>query len=127
MLVQNKGEFVRHIGVRLVPGTNKIFSFQEEEFEKALENKLNKHLVDTGEIVIIKADDDKKSAADTLSALSSSKAIELVKDTYELSVLEEFQKEEEVGKKRKTVIEAVKQQIEDIKSPPEDKIVNIDE
>lgn len=125
MLVHNKGEYVRHIGVRLVPGVNKLLSFQEKKFEEALKHKLNQHLVDSDEIVIIKDANEKK--VDTLSSLNAEKAIELIKDTYELAALDQFLKEEESGRKRKTVIEAIQQQIEYIKNPPEDKIVDDDE
>lgn len=125
MIVHNKGEYVRHIGVRLVPGVNKLLAFQDKKFEEALEHKLNKHLVDTGEIVIVQGA--KKEKADSISALNAENAIDLAKDTFSLETLEEFSKEEEAGKKRKTVLEAIQEQVEAIKNPPEDKIVDKDE
>lgn len=125
MLIHNKGEFVRHIGVRLVPGVNKLLSFQEKQFEEALNHKLNQHLVDSGEIVIVKGEKEEKAAS--LSVLNAEKAIDLVKDSFSLETIEGFLKEEEEGKKRKTVLGAIQEQIEDIKNPPEDKVVDKDE
>ncbi|WP_100523367.1 hypothetical protein, partial [Mycobacteroides abscessus] len=108
MIIHNKGEYVRHIGVRLIPGVNKILSFQKEQFEEALKHPLNKYLVDSGEIVIIEGE--KKEKADTFASLNAEKAIDLVKDTHVIDTLNQFLKEEEEGKKRKTVIEAIQEQ-----------------
>lgn len=125
MLVHNKGEYVRHIGVRLVPGVNKLLAFQDKEFEEALKHPLNQHLVDKGEIVIVR--DEKEEKADTISTLNADKAIDLVKDTFAIETLNGFLKEEEEGKKRKTVLEAIQEQVEGITNPPDDKIVDPNE
>ena len=115
MLVQNLGEFVRHIGVRLIPGVNNLSLSEGQKFKKALEHPLNKHLIDKGEIVIAQDDD--------FASLDAKKAIELVNDTFELATLQKFREEEAAKGNRKTVIDAIDKQIESIKNPPEDQIV----
>jgi len=122
MLVQNLGNFVRHIGVRLIPGVNNLSLSEGQKFKKALEHPLNKYLIDKGEIVIAQDDD-----FASLASLDAKKAIELVNDTFELATLQQFREEEAAKGNRKTVIEAIDKQIESIKNPPEDKIVKPEE
>lgn len=121
MLVQNKGEYVRHIGVRLIPGVNKLSLTDEESFKQALEHPMNQYLVDHGEIVLTTGSNGE--VADSLAKLNGKKAIELIHDTFELAVLDSFKQEEAGNGNRKTVLDAINQQIESIKNPPEDKIV----
>lgn len=125
MIVHNKGDLVRHIGVRLLPGANKLLAFQEAAFNQASEHKLNKFLIDSGEIEVV--GNEKKEKADSFSDLNADKAIALASDTFELSVLDVFLKEEADGKNRKTVLEAIDAQITKIKTPPEDTIIDEDE
>jgi len=125
MLVHNKGDYVRHIGVRLIPGVNKLSFDDEAVFKEALKHPMNQYLVDQGEIVLATADNGE--VADSVAKLSGRKAIELINDTFELSVLEAFKKEEAANANRKTVLDAIDKQIEFIKNPPEDKIVKDEE
>jgi hypothetical protein len=118
MLVHNKGDYVRHIGVRLIPGVNNLPEAEFKEFHNALNHPLNKYLVEKGEIVI---------PPDTISNLGDKEAISLIKDTFALNVLDGFNEEESNNSKRKTVLKAIEQQIESIKNPPEDKIVKDEE
>lgn len=121
MLVQNTGNYVRHIGVRLIPGVNKLNESDVISFKEALEHPLNQYLVEHGEIIVPSDFGGKES--DSISGLDANKAVELIKDTFELALLDVFLKEESEKKKRKTVMEAIDKQIESIKNPPEDKIV----
>ncbi|NMH83275.1 hypothetical protein [Heyndrickxia coagulans] len=114
MLVHNKGEFIRHIGVRLIPGANRLSEDDAAQFKVALEHPLNQLLVEEEEITY---------EDNGLADMAAAKAIKLVNDTYDLNTLEQFRQEE----KRKTVLDAIEKQIESIKSPPEDKIVNPEE
>lgn len=112
MLVHNKGEYVRHIGARLIPGINHLNQEDAAAFKEALKHPLNSYLVDElGEITYEDGG---------LSDLSAQKAIAAVNETFKLETLESFKKDES----RKTVLEAIDKQIEAIKNPPKDKIVN---
>lgn len=122
MLVHNKGDLVRHIGVRLIPGVNRIFLEDDKNaFNDALKHPLNKFLVDEGEIIV--TTDEDGQTADSVSKLNARKAVELINDTFELSVLEAFRKEEKANSNRKTVLDAISDRIESIKNPPEDQRV----
>jgi hypothetical protein len=110
MLVQNKGDYVRHIGVRLIPGTNNLNPVDAEAFKKALEHPLNKHLVDELEEIVVQEGG--------ITDLTPSKAKLLVKDTFDVTVLEEWRGVET----RKAVLNDIAKQIESIKNPPEDQI-----
>lgn len=114
MLVHNKGNYIRHIGVRLIPGTNSLNEVEAQTFKKALDHPLNKTLVQSGEIAF---------ENDDLSGFNTNKAIELVKDTYDLSLLEDWKESET----RKTVLKGIEEQIESIKNPPEDKVIDPNE
>lgn len=128
MLVHNKGNFIRHIGdVRLLPGVNELDSEQSKFFEKDMENPLNKALVTKNEIVIIEAESKgkkKKEVSSDFATLGANEAITLVNDTFDLVLLGKWLDEEGADKKRATVIKAIENQIEDIKNPPVDDIVN---
>lgn len=125
MLVHNKGNYVRHVGIRLIPGVNRLSIDDEKLFKQALKHPMNQYLVDHGEIVLTKSENGE--VADSVAKLSGRKAIELIHDTFELAVLETFKTEEAANTNRKTVLDAVDQQIESIKHPPEDKIVKDEE
>jgi len=103
MLVHNKGEHARHIGVYLNPGTNELSEKEAEKFTKVYENPRLQHL--TGDIEIVKENEDDSSSA--FVGLSAKKAIELVKSTSDPALLERFRKEETEGESRKTVLEAI--------------------
>ncbi|MEK4883473.1 hypothetical protein NST81_01910 [Bacillus sp. FSL W8-0223] len=114
MIVHNKGKYIRHIGVRLVPGANSLNQEDGEAFLKESEHPLNKVLLESGEISYeIKG----------LSELSAQKAATLVKDTFDLKLLEEWKEKET----RKTILKAIDEQIESIKNPPAEKIVDLNE
>lgn len=102
MLVQNKGKYIRHAeDVMLLPGANQI---EEDDFNKFSAHPLMKKLIDSGEII---AHEKEKS----FSELNATKAIELVKDTFNSSLLEEWKEAE----KRQTVLKAIDEQLAAIK------------
>lgn len=122
MIVHNKGKYIRHIGeVRLLPGANQLSEKESKSFKADLANPLNQKLVDGGEIEVVGADD--KDSSDPLAGINAGEAIELILDTFDISLLEEWAAVET----RKTVAKAIKEQIEAIKNPPEDKVVNTEE
>ncbi|WP_419882783.1 hypothetical protein ACN6MY_03680 [Peribacillus sp. B-H-3] len=105
MLVHNKGKYVRHAaGVMLVPGGNQV---SPEEFKEFSAHPLMKILVDKGEIVPQKG----------LKDLSAEDAIDLVKDTFSVSLLEEMKETE----KRKKVLESIDAQLVEIQGGNGDK------
>lgn len=118
MLVQNKGDYVRHIGARLIPGVNDLSVEESKAYAEAAKHPLNKVLIGKEIEIVSKTD---------ITAVDANAAIELVQDTFDLGLLDKFQKAENGKSKRKTVLDAISEQIELIKNPPEDKIVNPDE
>lgn len=99
MLVHNKGQYVRHAAdITLVPGANQV---DPEDFKKFSGNAIMKTLIEKGEIVPQKS----------LKEMNVEEAVELVKDTYSLSLLEEMK----IGEKRKTVLDAIADQVAHIK------------
>lgn len=97
MFIHNKGKYVRNAaGVQLIPGANNV---PEKDWKEFSAHPIIKQLVDDGEIV---AKDDK---------LSADEAIELVQDTFDLSILEEMKASES----RKTVLKAIDEQIKELK------------
>lgn len=118
MLVQNKGEYVRNIGVRLIPGVNRLSGADSKLYADEVKHPLNKYLVEHGEIAVV--------SPGNIAAVSPEKAVELIQDTYDLSLLDQFTKDENVKRKSKKVLDAIAAQVESIKNPPKDKIVNPD-
>ncbi|MFT8928523.1 MAG: hypothetical protein ABF969_04220 [Sporolactobacillus sp.] len=116
MLVQNKGDYVRHIGARLLPGVNDLSVVESKAYAEAAKHPLNKVLIDKEIFVVSKTD---------ITAVDANAAIEVVNDTFDLGLLDKFKKAE--NGKRKTVSDAIDVQIESIKNPPEDKVVDQDE
>lgn len=113
MLVHNKGNYVRHIGARLLPGVNYLSADEAKNYAEAAKNPLNKVLISKEIEVVSKTD---------ITAVDANAAIELVNDTFDIGLLEKFKSAE--NGKRKTVSDAIDAQIESIKNPPEDKIVD---
>lgn len=108
MIIQNKGDLVRNgAGLRLIPGTNNV---EDASWKDFIGHPLNKHLVDTGELV---PQETAEGAPKTLGDLNGPEAVALVKDTYDMRLLASFLNEEEKGKKRSTVIDAIKKQAEE--------------
>ncbi|MFX3616229.1 MAG: hypothetical protein ACE3JK_01695 [Sporolactobacillus sp.] len=116
MLVQNKGEYVRNIGVRLIPGVNRLSGAESKLYAEEVKHPLNKYLVEHGEIAVVSPGD--------ISSVSPEKAVLLVNDTFDLGLLDQFTKDESVKRKNKTILNAITVQIESIKNPPKDKVVN---
>lgn len=115
MIVQNKGDLVRNgNGLRLIPGTNNV---SEKSWKSFVAHPLNKYLVDSGELIPQETADGKPK---TLSDLNGPEAVALVKDTYDLRLLASFLSEEEKGKKRGSVIDAIKKQAEETEKSIED-------
>ena len=114
MIVHNTGNYIRHIGVRLIPGANLLSENDVESFLAESKHPLNKVLLDTGEI---------KVELEDISDLSAPKVTALVKDTFDLALLEEWKGTET----RKSILKAIDDQIESIKNPPEDKVIDPNE
>lgn len=126
MLVHNKGKFIRHIGdVRLIPGMNELSSSDIETFTKGMEVPLNKALENQGEIEILDQPQKGKTKNSVgFSELATNKAVESIADTFDLELLEKWLEEEQANKNRTTVVKAIENQIDDIKNPDEDSVVN---
>ena len=130
MIIHNKGNYVRHIGAMLVPGVTQLSPDQAEAFNLEVKYPLNQYLIDSKEIEIVKeetADPEETKVAASISELGAEKAIELVKDTFDLSQLGSWGTEEAENKKRKTVLEAINAQIDSIENPNPDDIAKTDE
>lgn len=127
MLVHNKGNYIRHFGsIVLVPGANEVDNAFKAEFEKQASVKLNKHLIDAGEIVI----PDKKGSAggvDSIVNLAANDAIKIAMDTFDKELLERFLADEKEAKSRVSVVKAIEEQLESQFNPDEDSIVNPNE
>lgn len=101
MLVQNKGKHVRHAaGVTVVPGANQL---EDAAWKKFSSNPLMKKLIDRGEIEAM-------GKAQSTKDMNADKAIVLVEDTFNVSLLNEWKAAED----RKTVLEAIQLQLEKI-------------
>ncbi|EKD5213681.1 hypothetical protein OR284_000304 [Enterococcus faecalis] len=126
MLVHNKGSYIRHIGnVRLIPGVNDLDNSDAEEFIKGMELPLNKALENQGEIEILDQPQKGKTKNSVgFSELAANKAVESIADTFDLELLEKWLEEEQANKNRTTVVKAIENQIDDIKNPNEDSVVN---
>ena len=115
MLVHNKGKYVRHAaGVTLVPGANDV---DEQDFKDFSGHPIMKKVVESGEIEALKkvGDNDGSGGAETTKDLNASDAIEMVKDTYDPSLLEKWKEDDD----RKTVQDAIDKQLEDIRGEGE--------
>lgn len=119
MLVHNAGQYARNIGVRLTPGANNLSGAESKLYAEEVKRPLNKYLVDQGEIKVI--------SPGNIASITPDKAVQLVQDTYDLGVLDQFTKDENVKRKDKKVLAAITAQIEAIKNPPKDKVVDPNE
>ncbi|PZL78244.1 hypothetical protein CI088_00295 [Enterococcus plantarum] len=125
MLVHNTGNFIRHIGdVRLLPGANELNTAQAEQFKTDMKNPLNAVLEKSGEIKILEPKKNGEDDKGGFIGLNANDAITAINDTVDLALLEKWLAEENGNKKRATVIKAIENQIEDIKNPPVDDIVD---
>ncbi|MCI3027693.1 hypothetical protein LMF32_00895 [Desemzia sp. C1] len=120
MLVQNKGEYIRHVGVRLIPGTNNLESEEAEAFKEAIgTNPLDKALVNKE----LFYDAEKPDAA--IKDIKANDALALIADTFDVNLLNQFHDEEEESKNTRTsVLKAIETQIASILDPNEDDIVD---
>lgn len=127
MLVHNKGNYIRHFGsIVLVPGVNEVDYALKLEFDKQAAVKLNKYLIDTGEIVI----PEKKGSTrgvDSIVNLPANDAVKLAMDTFDKELLERFLADEKEAKSRVSVVKAIEEQLESQFNPDEDSIVNPNE
>lgn len=124
MLVHNKGNFIRHFGdVRLIPGTNELDQKQAAELNEQMHYPLNKALLDK-EIVIVGG---VKAGSKSIADLNVNDTAVLVADTFDVALLEKWLEAEKADKKRKTVILAIEEQIEAIKNPDKEDIVDPEE
>ncbi len=103
MIVQNKGNYVRHAeNVTLIPGANEITNEQWEAYKA---HPISKALIKNGEI----------EAKESFGSLSAAEAIELAMDTYDMDVLEQMKSTE----KRSTVLKAIDEQIAELQQEGE--------
>lgn len=117
MLVHNKGKFIRHIGdVRLIPGMNELSSSDIEAFTKGMEVPLNKALENQGKLKFWINHKRKTKNSVGFSELAANKAVESIADTFDLELLEKWLEEEQANKNRTTVVKAIENQIDDIKT-----------
>lgn len=109
MLVHNKGNYVRNYqGVRLIPGANNI---DKRDWEKFISHPLNELLVEKGELIPIELDGEERS----ISNMNVAEAVSLIKDTYSLDLLTNYEVDETgSAKPRKSVLDAITKQKEDI-------------
>ena len=122
MIIHNHGIYIRHFGeAMLIPGANQLDAVLAVSFKEALKNPLNKKLVDTNEIEIVEGGN---SGSSSIGDLSATDAASLASDTFDLTLLEKWLDEEEAGKDRKTVVSAIENQIDDIKNPDPEKVVD---
>lgn len=123
MLVHNKGDYVRNYqGIRLIPGVNKI---NDKDWEKFISHPLNRQLVDDGEI---EPKTDSTSKPRSLANMNAGEVAALIKDTHDLNLLDDLEKEEKAGQSRKgtlTLIEKqraeIQESIEEARKKAEDK------
>jgi hypothetical protein len=118
MLVHNNGEYARHLGVLLNPGVNDLSAAEEAKFIKVYENPRFQHLFGEDEIEVIKEKED--GSASPFADLNADKAIELVRGTSDLALLEQFKSEEAANKNRKTVMESIDARVESLSIPAEE-------
>lgn len=118
IIIQNTGDFVRHMGkVKLPPGTNIVSGEEIEIIIEAREHPINQYLIEAGELVL---PDDLK-VPHGITKVNTTKAGILINDTFDLQVLDEFLEEEQAHKDpRSTVINAINKRIKAIKEPPEE-------
>ncbi len=62
-----------------------------------------------------------KEPTSDIAEMNAKDAIAVIQDTYAIPILEDMRQNEADGKSRKTILEAIRDQIEDIKKPPEKK------
>lgn len=117
MLVHNKGKYVRHAaGATLLPGANNI---DEADYKRFSSHPIAKKWIEKGEIVTFKKEENNKDEENTVEStkdLNANEAIDLVEDTFSVSMLEEWKEKED----RKTVLEAIEKQLAELKGEGED-------
>lgn len=103
-LIENKTEFVCHIGIMLRPGLNLVSDLDFEDFQNALNNPLNKILVESGQIVTVEE-------KNTVSDLDETKALEVIQNTQEISTLSALLSDEKDHDRRSKVIDCIQRRI----------------
>lgn len=125
MIIHNHGNYIRHFGeALLIPGANQLDPALSESFKKALKNPLNQKLVDAKEIEVVKAANTSQTGTNSISDIAADEAILLVSDTFDVTLLENWLEEESAHKNRKTVVSAIENQIDDIKNPNPENVVD---
>ncbi|MDF2657769.1 MAG: hypothetical protein K0Q94_560 [Paenibacillus sp.] len=122
MLVHNKGDYVRkYQGIRLIPGVNKI---NDKDWVKFVSHPLNQQLVDDGEIVPQIAPDKQEREGGIkprgLVDMNAGEVAALVKETFDLQLLDELEAEEKSGEYRKGVLTAIEKQRAEIQKSIEE-------
>ncbi|MBC1722255.1 hypothetical protein [Listeria seeligeri] len=125
MLIQNKGKYTYNIGARLIPGGNQLNETEIIAFKEASKLSINAQLISEGTIVIPESGN--KDFSESIRDLATwQAAVELVKDTFDLSLLRQFKEDEEIATSpRSSVLKAINEQIESIENPPEENRVEI--
>ncbi|MBC2077676.1 hypothetical protein HCA99_00450 [Listeria booriae] len=118
MIVHNKGDYTYNIGARIIPGANNLEGSDIDAYKAAVKLPLNAALVK--DIIIVQE-------AEDITQMNVEKAGDLISDTWDLQVLEQFKEKEESSKSpRSTVIRALEKQVESIVNPPDDERLNND-
>lgn len=117
MLVNNKAEYGRHIGVYLNPGVNDLSEKNAKKFMKVYENPTLQHLFND-DIELVK--ESKDEDVSPFVNLNADEAIKLLKETTNVELLEQFKKDELESKNRKTVLEAIDNRIEVLVVPADE-------
>ncbi|EUJ24758.1 hypothetical protein PGRAN_02645 [Listeria grandensis FSL F6-0971] len=117
MIIHNKGKYTYNIGARIIPGANNLEGSDIDAYKAAVKLPLNAALVKAGTIV---------QEAEDITQMNVEKAGDLINDTWDLQVLDQFKEKEESSRSpRSTVIKALEKQVESIVNPPdEDRLEN---
>ncbi|MBC2148095.1 hypothetical protein [Listeria booriae] len=120
MIIRNTGNYVRFLGnIKLPPGTNTVPDENVGEIQQAIQHPINAYLIEDGELVL--PEDFKFPSG--ITTVNVTKAGILIKDTHDLSVLDEFLEEEESSSEpRVTVIRAINSRIKEIKNPEKENL-----
>ncbi|MDQ0299644.1 hypothetical protein J2S78_002064 [Salibacterium salarium] len=110
MLVHNKGKYVRHAaGATLLPGVNDV---KESDYKRFSSHPIAKKWIEKGEIKTFEKEetDGEDTTVQSTKDLNAEGAIDLVEDTFTVSMLEDWEEKED----RKTVLEAIDKQLAEL-------------
>jgi len=105
-IINKKERIIVVGGMNLLPGANYEEEFMVKKHIKMLEDK-----IESGCLEIPEMDVEDDLAASLLGGYNAADAIKLIKETNDYDVLMKFQIEETSDKARKTVLQAIEDQI----------------